>query len=134
MKKYENMLYMQRPESRRPRMRRQERAKLFAPFAALSGHDGAIYERARVLVPKLEKAAYGEEILDDALRSVKKGDTVSVTWFCPVERRGEDTVGIYNTITGMVEKLDVQGRTLYLCGKKIDFEDIEKLRKIEERK
>lgn len=133
MKKYENMLHMQRPESRRPRMRRQERAKLFAPFAALSGHDGAIHERARVLVPKLEKAAYGEEILDDALRTIEKGDMVSVTWFCPVERRGEDTVGIYQTITAPVEKLDLHTRVMHLGGRKIDFEALEKLRKIEER-
>ena len=47
--KYKDIINMERPvhdgdefEAKHPRMSRQARAKIFAPFAALKGHDEAI--------------------------------------------------------------------------------------------
>ncbi len=42
MNPYGDIINRQRPPSGRPRMQRQERAKLFAPFAALTGFEKAI--------------------------------------------------------------------------------------------
>ena len=44
-----DIIHQPRPESSHPRMRREDRAKLFAPFAALSGHDQAVHDREKVL-------------------------------------------------------------------------------------
>lgn len=130
MRKYEDMLHLPRPSSRRPKMPRQDRAKIFAPFAALNGHDGAIYAKEQVLIPQIEKTAYGEEILNEALRMVKRGDTVSVTWFCPVEQRQGETVGIYRTLIDQVECVNIQERVICLGGQRISFDNLEKLKRI----
>ena len=44
-----DIIHQPRPESSHPRMRREDQAKLFAPFAALSGHDQAVHDREKVL-------------------------------------------------------------------------------------
>lgn len=50
-KEYQDIIYKSRPvhdgdefEARHPRMDRQARAKIFAPFAALKGYEEAINE------------------------------------------------------------------------------------------
>lgn len=52
MGKYDDIIHLSRPESAHPKMRRQDRAKLFAPFAALSGHEEAV--RAREQAHRLQ--------------------------------------------------------------------------------
>lgn len=48
MKKYEDMLDMKRPVSKKhPSMSRKDRAAQFAPFAALSGHREALAEEIK---------------------------------------------------------------------------------------
>ena len=49
MKKYEDIIGLSRPVSKKhPPMSRENRAAQFAPFAALTGFEGAIKETARV--------------------------------------------------------------------------------------
>ena len=52
---YEDIMHLTRPISSHPRMHREDRAKLFAPFAALNGHSRAIHQRDAVLVPQVQK-------------------------------------------------------------------------------
>ena len=49
---YRDMLHLPRPSSAHPKMKRQDRAKIFSPFAALAGYDEAVHARDRVLVPR----------------------------------------------------------------------------------
>lgn len=46
MSKYDDIINKGRPESSRPKMSMEDRAKIFAPFAALKGHNEAINETA----------------------------------------------------------------------------------------
>lgn len=43
---YEDLIYQKRPASSHPRMDRKDRAKIFAPFAALRGYGAAITSTA----------------------------------------------------------------------------------------
>lgn len=69
---YADIIHQPRPESSHPRMRREERAKLFAPFAALSGHDQAVHDREKVLVPRVLMTDYALEELDRKLQALQK--------------------------------------------------------------
>lgn len=81
MNEYTELNGMRRAQSLRPRMAPGDRAKLFAPFAALKGFDESAHARERTLVPRPDIAVDRQEQLDRRLRSLNRGDTVTVTWF-----------------------------------------------------
>lgn len=60
--KYDDILSMPHPNSKNhPRMARRDRAAQFSSFAALTGHEEAISETARLTD---EKAALGEDVME----------------------------------------------------------------------
>lgn len=69
MKKYEDIIHLSRPVStKHPPMSRENRAAQFAPFAALTGFEGAIKETARVTGEKIELDETQKTFLDENLR------------------------------------------------------------------
>ena len=117
-----------RPMPSKPRMPRQNRAKIFAPYQALKGFSEAVHEKDTVYVRRLELSEYVKECLDRKLRQLRRWDTVSVTWF-RLKPGGEDPdTGQYITVTGMVERIDPVFRVLLLGGQKIPMDDIAALR------
>lgn len=69
MKKYEDIIGLSRPVSKKhPPMSRENRAAQFAPFAALTGFEGAIKETARVTGEKIELDETQKTFLDENLR------------------------------------------------------------------
>ena len=132
MKKYEDIRHLSRPASRHPRMRRQDRAKLFAPFAALTGMEDSIHARDRVLVPR---AILNEDLrqrLDGKLRRLRAGDYVTVVYFLPEKGTAEETLGLYLTVSSLYRKVDRNRGALCLDGATIPLEDIAELTVIEE--
>lgn len=128
MGKYDDIIHLSRPESTHPRMRREDRAKLFAPFAALSGHDEAVHARDKVLLPQTSLTEYSRDILDGKLRQVKKGDTVTVVYFVARKRQGDELLGEYLTVSDTVLRADGNDRILYLRGQNILFDDLMDIR------
>lgn len=129
MSRYDDIIRLSRPESSHPRMRREERAKLFAPFAALSGHDEAAHQRDKVLVPKIAMTEHSQEGMDRKLQALHKGDQVTVTWFVPRKRKDGECLGEYCTVTDRVVRLDPFDRMLYLESEIIPFDDLADIRK-----
>ena len=69
MKKYEDIIGLSRPVSKKhPPMSRENRAAQFAPFAALTGFEGAIKETARVTGEKIELDETQKTFLNEKLR------------------------------------------------------------------
>lgn len=69
MKKYEDIIGLSRPVSKKhPPMSRENRAAQFAPFAALTGFEGAIKETARVTGEKIELDETQKTFLDEKLK------------------------------------------------------------------
>lgn len=124
MGKYDDILHLPRPESAHPKMRREDRARLFAPFAALSGHDEAVHARDRVLMPQTVMTEHSRDMLDRKLHRIRKGDAVTVVYFVPRKRSGDDVLGEYLTISDTVLRADGNERILYLRGQNILFEDL----------
>ena len=105
-----------------------DRAAQFSPFAALTGHDAAIKETARLTDRKIELDEYEIAAVDEKLQMIKiqldsqKKSEVTVTYF-QADARKEG--GEYVTITENVKKMDEYAKTLILeDGTRIFIEDI----------
>lgn len=126
---YEDIMHLTRPISSHPRMHREDRAKLFAPFAALNGHSRAIHQRDAVLVPQVQKTDDALEELDRVLQTLQKGDVVTITWFVPLQREADEVLGAYTTTADSYERLDRYERLLYLQNQVIPIDHLAELRK-----
>lgn len=82
------------------------RGAQFAPFAALTGHDEAVKETARLTERFAELDEYEREELNRRLVYLKKHmtekPTVTITFFVP---DGKKEGGAYQTLIGRIKKL-----------------------------
>ena len=91
---------------RHPQMSMYNRAAQFAPFAALTGHDAAITEAARLTDAELELSESDAEVLNRKLaylQSLDEKPTISVTYFVPDDKKEG---GSYHTATGIVKSVE----------------------------
>ena len=117
-RKYDDILHLPHPTSQKhPRMLISDRAAIFSPFAALTGHAGAIAETTRLTDQKMELDEDTKAELDRRqailLEHIGKQPEVTVTWFQP---DGRKEGGAYFTSTGQLKKLDEVQRVLVLTG------------------
>lgn len=101
----------------RGKMPISERAKQFAPFAAVGGLDAALARKEREHARKARA-----ELLDDAAEHINEklaemyiGDTVEVTYY----QNGE-----YLTVRGSVDGINKGRRILVVNGVEIHFKDL----------
>ena len=118
MSKYEDMWYMSHPVSKKhPQMSLYDRAAQFSPFAALTGHEAAIQEEARLTEAKVELDESEKEQLNETLRELLERydghPEVTVTYFQPDTKKEG---GTYVTESGKIRKLDIFRRVLLLDG------------------
>lgn len=114
--KYDDILYLPHPVSaRHPQMPLADRAAQFSPFAALTGHEAAIRETARLTKERVELDESRKEILDERLQMIRENlsekPEVTFTYFQPDERKSG---GAYLTVTGRVKKMDGYERRILL--------------------
>lgn len=130
--RYEDIMGLQRPESSHPRMHREDRAKLFAPFAALSGHTKAVQARETVFCPKISLTPDTQMLLNEQLCALQKGDLVTAVYFVPYKKQGTELLGTYQTVTDQVIRVDGNDRILYLRQRMLPFADLVDVRGNEE--
>ena len=124
---YDDILRLPHPTSERhPRMPISDRAAIFSPFAALTGHSAAITETARLTQRRIELDEDSKARLDlkqQVLAAViDRQPEVTVTWFQPDERKEG---GSYVTAAGRLKKVDTLERALVLTdGTKIPLDDV----------
>jgi hypothetical protein len=122
-------------------MARLNRAKIFAPFAALSGYDGAIRSKQVPYEPRRIRDADALRALNRALTALHGATRTGalarqnrirarVEYFevCTDpnhEAFGRD--GLYRTVTDVVWKVDPVGRTLVIGDRTIPFSDIHRI-------
>lgn len=126
---YEDIINLPHHTSRNhPQMTMLQRAAQFAPFAALTGHDAAIEETARLTDEELDLSENGRELLDrklSYLMSYPGSPSVTVTYFVPDDRKQG---GAYASVTGQIKKIDGYERLLIMSdGTKISFEHVSDL-------
>ena len=106
--KYDEIMNLPRHVSKtRPQMPMSDRAAQFSPFAALTGHDEAIAETARLTDEMVQLDPNAVEILNDKLCRISESTdtepTVTITYFVPDEKKSG---GAYVSRTGTVKKID----------------------------
>jgi len=126
---------------RHPRMARLNRAKIFAPFAALAGYDEAVKSKQVPYEPRRIRDADALRALNRALTALHGATRTGalarqnrirarVEYFevCADpnhEAFGRD--GLYRTAEGIVWKVDPVGRTLVIGDRAIPFSDIHRI-------
>ena len=102
MNDFEDIIRM--PYPRKPRrMSNYDRAAQFAPFAALNGHGEALEETARLTDSAIELGEDGIAMLDEKIRSLVPGQTVTVVYFRPDARKAG---GAYVRHTGAFKRVE----------------------------
>ncbi len=133
--KYGDIIFQDRPthdgdlfSRRHPRMSQLNRAKIFAPFAALVGFDDRVHRKEKVYVPKHELDADEEWELNRRLYDLycltansrlarANSVSVSVEYYEPCNDEENDAYqvkGQYRTITGIVVRIDPHEQCLTL--------------------
>ncbi|MCC8130280.1 MAG: hypothetical protein LIO72_00765 [Ruminococcus sp.] len=115
--KFDDIIDMERPWpeevlKKHPKMPPQDRAKIFAPFAALRGHSERIGEEDVKLMwsERVELSEDGAKALSDKVLRVRKGMEVDVVFFTPDAEN--DDIGYNVTTAGRVTGIDEVYRTM----------------------
>ncbi|MDD5823337.1 MAG: YolD-like family protein [Firmicutes bacterium] len=104
-------------KKRRGKMPVSERAKQFAPFAAINGLDAALARKEREHARKarieiMEDEAVG---INAKLSELYVGEFTEITYYCR---------GHYVTAEGEIQLIDPRRKLLVLDGKEIHFKDL----------
>lgn len=124
MSRYDDIINLPHHVSKtRKPMSMENRAAQFAPFAALTGHDDAIYETSRLTSSRVELSEDEQISLTKRLEyAIKRQSSVNITYFQP------DTLkegGEYITLNGIIKKVDEYESCIILSDKrKIRLADI----------
>lgn len=118
---YDDIINLPHPTSaKHPRMSLYDRAAQFSPFAALTGHDAAIEETARLTDEKVELSEDMIARLNEKLSLIMKNtgaeQMVTITYFVPDKRKSG---GAYVSHSGIVKKIDEYERTVIMMDKTI---------------
>ena len=115
-KSYDDIINLPHHVSKkRPQMSMADRAAQFSPFAALTGHDAAIRETARLTDDRIDLDEGELEILNMRFQllfdNLDLSPEVTFTWFKPDARKAG---GSYETTHGIVKKIDHQNRLIIM--------------------
>lgn len=121
---YEDIINLpHRVSETRPRMSMIDRAAQFSPFAALTGHNAALDETARLTDTRIELDDCEKEIINEKLMMISEGaQIITVTYFKPDEIKFG---GAYIDVTGTVKKIDVFSREIIMTsGERVPVDEI----------
>lgn len=111
--------------STRPHMTNHDRAAQFSPFAALTGHEDAVRETARLTEGKIQLDEDAKVDLDEKLHFLlESGDRqqATITYFEPDNKKAG---GAYLSVTGRVKNMNGLKRTVTMeDGTEIPIDDI----------
>lgn len=125
--KYTSLASLPHPVSQtHPPMSRANRAAQFAPFAALTGHEAAVAETARLTERCVQLDEDAREQLDRRwqylLMHWDDRPTVEVTYF---QKDKQKDGGAYPTVCGVIRKIDMLNGYMEMAdGIRIPFADV----------
>lgn len=126
MSKYDDIINLERPISKRCKMSLENRAAQFAPFSALSGYNEACREVERITDNKKILSDGVLDIINEKLNYIKSNISsnleVSIKYFLKDKKKNG---GSYIEIRGYVKKIDNNFCKVYFKdGTIINFDDI----------
>lgn len=131
MGKYDDIIHLPRPQSRRAKMSMIDRGAQFSPFAALVGYEAVIQETARLTDAETELSDSSKEMLNRKLQLLLQAPEIEAAFVCFVPD-GRKEGGSFVTMRGKVKKIDGCSRAVVLTdGREIDIESIRAIDGIE---
>lgn len=125
MKNYDDIINLERPESKFPKMDIIDRVAQFAPFQALNGFSDDIKEASRIVDKKLILDDDQKELLDKKLQFIlnnKNNLSVAITYFIKDKKKKG---GAYYKIKAIITKINIVEGFITLSNKeKIKLDDI----------
>ena len=144
--RYDDIITAQRPVHFRdafyykhPPMPLGKRAKVFSPFAALSGYEESVRAQEVVYTQRYELCEDEQEELERKLQELyerclnsrmirENAIHVEVHYFeARRGKSGSDDAGLYKTVTGTVTGFDPYGKRMMVDGTVIAFADIREM-------
>lgn len=125
-KDFSDIIHMERPQSKHPKMSIYDRSAQFSPFAALTGHDDAIQETARLTEKRRildkEQIQTLNNQLNFLISHLSNKFTITITYFQDDKLKDG---GKYISQTSFISKIDTFNRFILLdSGEKIYFRDL----------
>lgn len=104
----------------------EDRAAQFSPFAALTGHEAAIQETARLTEDFIELSEDRQRQLNEQLRLLKEKQAcqpeLEVTYFQPDQKKSG---GAYVTVRGRVKRIDeCRQQIVFMEGEEVPMKNI----------
>ena len=126
---YEDIIHLPHHVSlRRPQMSMKDRAAQFAPFAALTGHEDAVKETARLTDSRIDLDENEMQILNQKLQYLDaqfEQPVIEITYFLPDQRKSG---GEYMEVQGRIKRIDRYNQCLRMeDGTEIPITDILKI-------
>ncbi|MBQ2917113.1 MAG: hypothetical protein IJE59_02930 [Clostridia bacterium] len=115
MGKYNDIINLSRPISKRPKMTLEQRSAQFAPFAALTGYDEKIKETSRLTNERIEIDDELKSALDIKLQLIREEISnkpkITINYFVPdLKKNG----GNYKIVTDNVKRIDEYKKMIIL--------------------
>lgn len=113
---YDDIIHLPHHVSaKRPHMAAIDRSAQFSPFAALTGHDAAIKETARLTADRIVLDEYSKDALRDRLQTVadriKEHPEIAIAYFQPDAKKNG---GAYLSAVGSAQKIDEYERVVLM--------------------
>ena len=121
---YDDILYTQYPfDHNHPKMDLNSRAKIFLPFSALKGYEEKIEESIQLYDTKVELSNETKLELNEKLieLSTQKNPSIYITYFEPQKSQ---TIGQYQTMNGIISKLELEKGYVIINDIQIEFSNI----------
>ena len=123
MNKYDDIIHLSRPKSKRPSMSIEARAAQFAPFSALVGYEESIMETSRITNEKHVLSQSKIDNINDKLNEIKSNNIkrIKITYFIKDKKKSG---GEYSTKEISIKKIDDYNKKIITNYEIISFEDI----------
>lgn len=124
---YDDIIHLPRHISvTHPQMSLHDRAAQFSPFAALTGHDAAVKETARLTKGRMELDENSRACLDEKMRMIQEQvgthPEITVTYFKPDQKKEG---GAYVETAGFLKKIDNYKRVIVMQdGEQIPIDEV----------
>lgn len=125
---YDDIINLPHPtSSTHPRMPLYDRAAQFSPFAALTGHEAAVKETARLTDERIEPSEDVMSRLNEKLQILLANPDIeaTITYFVPDRKKSG---GAYQVHTGRIKRIDTYQQVLVMeDGGSIPMEQISRI-------
>ncbi len=126
MNNYEDIINLKHYEPKyHKRMSIEERARIFSPFKSLTGYEDEVSETSRLTQNKIILDEDTKIILDNKIKYLIKhlndNNKVTITYFIKDNKKNG---GSYQTITGIITKIDTIYKNIYINNTIININDI----------